>query len=118
MEEGKDYSLGHKRGKELDMADMCFAQQDTQGCGFHLDNFMDTIPEESEAAKELKHDFDIVEIQLHHNTKLLIEELKDMGDLEKTDVKVKGNQQLLIESLHDKKIICWKVSLKYGLLYE
>jgi len=118
MDEGKDYSLGHMRAKYLDLANMSFVIENTTECARQLDNFIDLIEEDSEAAKELTQKFDEIELNKKLQTQQLMEEIKKMGDLEKTDIKNQGERQLLLEALHDKKIVCWNIAMKYGLLYE
>lgn len=118
MDEGKDYSLGHTRAKYLDLANMSFVTENTNECSRQLDNFIDLIKENTDEAKELTKQFDHIELNKQMHTKQLLEEIKDMGELEKTDIKNQGEKQLLMEALHDKKIVCWNIAMKYGLLYE
>ena len=118
MEEGKDYSLGHMRAKYLDLANMSFVTENTAECSRQLDNFIDLIEEGSDVAKDIAERFDKIELNKQIHTQQLLDEIKDMGELEKTDIKNQGERQLLMESLHDKKIVCWSLAMKYGLLYE
>ena len=118
MNEGKDYSIGHLRAKYLDMANMTFQGDDTTECSRNLDAFLDTIPEDSKAADYIKEHFDRVEMKKRIDMQKLLEEIKELGQLEKVDIKTKGEHMLHAESLHDKKIICWNAAHKYGLLYE
>lgn len=118
MDEGKDYSIGHMRAKYLDLANMSFVTENTVECSRQLDNFIDLIKEGSKESEELTVQFDNIEINKQKNIKLLLAEIKDLGELEKTDIKNQGERQLLLECLHDKKIVCWNIAMKYGLLYE
>jgi len=118
MEEGKDYSLGHLRAKYLDMANMSFTTQQYLEAEGHIKSFMDTIKEDTEPAKELTKEFDIIEVRKHAQKKELMHHLEDKGELEKTDIKMQGELEIVIEALHDKKIVCWNVSQRHGLLYE
>ena len=118
MEEGKDYSLGHMRAKYLDLANMSFVTENMTECSRQLDNFIDLIKNDSKEAKELTQQFDKVELNRQMHTRQLMEEIKTLGELEKTDIKNQGEQQLIVECLHDKKIICWNIAMKYGLFYE
>ena len=120
MDEGKDYSLGHMRAKYMDLASMSFVIENTTECARQLDNFIDLLDENKypEAAKELTIQFDKIEQNKQMHTHQLLEEIKNMGELEKTDVKNQGEKQLLIECLHDKKIVCYNIAMKYGLFYE
>ena len=118
MNEGKDYSIGHLRAKYLDMANMTFQGDDTTECSRNLDAFLDTIPDDSPAAGYIKEQFDRIELKNHFDMKRLLEEIKELGDIERADIKTKGEQILHTESLHDKKIVCWNAAHKHGLLYE
>jgi len=118
MEEGKDYSIGHLRAKYLDLANMYFVQGNTRDCAGYIDAFLNTIPDESEAASYIREEFDKVEVIKNNNKKILFDEMKNLGSLEKTDVKIDGDKQINVDNLQDKKVVCWNASAKYGLLYE
>jgi len=118
MEEGKDYSLGHLRAKYLDLANMSFTQGEYLQAEGNIKSFLDTIPQETEAAKQITQDFNIIEIRKQQQKKELYAHIQGKGELEKTDIKNQGNMEIEIEALHDKKVICWNTAMKYGLLYE
>ena len=118
MNEGKDYSIGHLRAKYLDMANMTFQGDDTTECSRNLDAFLDTIPDDSPAAGYIKEQFDRIELKNRVDMKRLLEEIKELGQLEKADIKTKGEQMLHTESLHDKKIVCWNALYLYKLNQE
>ena len=120
MDEGKDYSLGHMRAKYLDLANMSFVIENTTECARQIDNFIDLLDENKypEAAKQLTEEFDRIELNIKIHTQQLLDEIKEMGELEKTDIKNQGEKQILIEGLHDKKIVCWNIAMKHGLFYE
>jgi len=115
MDEGKDYSLGHMRAKYLDLANMTFIRENTTECAKNLDSFLDTIPPDSEAAKYITKEFDKIELMKRLQTQQLMEEIKTLGELEKTDIKNQGELMINAEALHDKKIICWNAAEKYKL---
>ena len=117
-DEKTTYSIGHLRMKYLDLANITFAQGNMQICKGHLDNFLDTVDEESEAGKQIISEYKMVDAR----RKKLIEQLKtkmeDMDYLEKKDMENRGMTEIEVDAIHDCKEICWRIGLKMGLFYD
>ena len=113
-----DYSIGHLRMKYLDLANMTFTQQQYILCEGYLTSFMETVDDNSESSKKIKEGFDRIELQRRLALNQLMDHVKDMGELEKTDTKNQGELEITVEGLHDKKTICWTVALSQGLFHE
>lgn len=118
MVDKTDYSIGHYRLKYLDLANMNFAQGNfVQADGF-IKAFMDTIKDESQAAIDIKLGFDEITTRKKHQIEQLFEHTSTLGYLEKKDTETEGREEIEINTIHDKKIICWRVCMKYGLFNE
>ena len=115
---GMDYSVGHIRMKYLDLANLSFAQGNYSQCKGYIDSFIDTVDEESTGGKTIKGEFD----KIYHNRSLqetqLEEEINKLGFLERKDYEDAAKSEININSLHDLKAVCWRISLKDGLFYE
>ena len=44
--------------------------------------------------------------------------VKDLVYLEKKDVENSGKEEIEINTIHDKKEVCWRVAMKEGLFNE
>jgi len=118
---GNTYSVGLLRMRYLSQADNLYAQGDFQNflqCKRMLDNFMDTITEESEAGVYLKSELDKIYSLKHKYNVELDNMLRDnAGYLEKKSAE---SERDLIEvnAIADMKSVCWIACLKFGLFYE
>jgi len=111
-------TLGIERMKYLDLANMSFSNGEYDLTEGAINSFLETIKDGSDAAKMITIEFDKIELNKKADTHRLNEHLKTLRTLERTDVKNKGNQEIRIEYLHDKKTVCWTVAMKHGLFYE
>lgn len=113
-----DYSIGHIRMKYLDLANLSFAQGNYSQCKGYIDSFIDTIDEDSVCGKSIKKEFDNAYSHRASIAYQLEQEVKNMGYLEKQDYESVAKSEINIDSLHDLKAICWRISLKDGLFHE
>jgi len=115
---GMDYSIGHVRMKYLDFANMSFAQGNYIQCRGYIEDFLDTVKEESDAGKAIKFELD----KIYDNKKKIVDavekKIKEMGYLESKDFEDNAKSELEINTIHDMKEICWRVSLRDGLFNE
>jgi len=110
--------IGFERMKYLDMANIAFAEQNWTGCRGYLDAFLETIPETTKAATEIKELLNEIETTRTNQRNELNNTIKNMGYLEQRDLTERGNTQIEIEYVHSQKTICWKVALTHGLFNE
>jgi len=115
---GTSYSIGHLRIKYLDLANMSFAQNDFVTCKGYIDDFMDTVDAESDSGKMLKEEFDKIYASKKTMDIELDKNITDLGYFEQKDAEEDGRRNIEINSLHDIKETCWRVSLKHGLFYD
>jgi len=115
---GMDYSIGHVRIKYLDLANLSFAQGNYSQCKGYIDSFMDTIKEDSGSGKELKAEFDRVYLHRSNLEKQLELEVGKLGWLERKDFEDQAKSEVSVNTIHDIKEICWRISLKDGLFFE
>lgn len=113
-----DYSIGHLRIKYLDLANVSFAQNNYIGANGYVDSFLDTIKEETKSGQVIKEEFDKITLMKRQRLDSLVESIKDLGYLEKKDVKNSGKEEIEINTIHDKKEVCWRVAMKEGLFNE
>lgn len=119
MAESKpDYKLGILRLKYLDLSNMAFAQQNPILANGYINDFLQTIKEDSKAGKDIKKQFDETMEKREQQLKELFKATEKLGYLEKKDVENRGRQEIEINTIHDKKTICWSVSMENGLFYE
>lgn len=111
----EDYEIGLLRAKYLDLANVTFTQEQYNACEGYIDSFLETIPEGGKPADVIKTEFDKIEHRKNKQRKELNEFLKDKGELERTDIKLQGEKDIVIEGLHDKKTVCWMVARDNGL---
>ena len=115
---GIDYSVGHQRIKSLDLANISFAQGKYVECKRFIDNFLDTIDKESDAGKIIKTEFDKTFRNKKKIEDAIEEQIKNLGYLEKKDFEDNAKAENEINTIHDLKEICWRISLKDGLFHE
>jgi len=117
-EVGMSYSVGHMRIKYLDLANMSFAQGNYLQCKGYIDNFLDTIDENSDVGKEIKKEFDKIYLNKRRVDEVIESQVKNLGYLERKDFEDSAKLENEVNTIHDLKEICWRVSLKNGLFYE
>jgi hypothetical protein len=97
---------------------MSFAQGHYTQCKGYIDDFLDTIKEETESAKTIKTEFD----KIYQNQKKLEDAIeqqaKNLGYLERKDFEDTAKTELGANTIHDLKEICWRISLKYKLFED
>lgn len=118
MEGTKDYSIGHLRIKYLDYANVCFAQKNPVAAHGYIDNFLDTVNENSEAGKTLKTEFDMITQRKQRQLNDLERVTEKLSYLEQEDTKRNGRTEIEVNSIHDKKETCWRIAMQYGLFNE
>jgi hypothetical protein len=109
------YKLGQVRYKYLDLANMAFAQGHFPECVEYINAFLETVKDETDAGMKIKEEFDRIEMDRRLNVKKLAEEIKDLGYLEQRDANNLGRERIELEAIHDRKTVCWTVSLTNGL---
>ena len=112
------------RMKYLDQANMNFtmglgSENPTyfKECEGNLDNFLDTIDAEKPEGMIIQKEFDRIEEEKHKRLMELNESIEDKGELEMIDVNTSGRMQIYIDSLHDKRTVCWNVAIEKGLFH-
>ena len=110
--------MGQERWKYLDMANMTFASGDYIKTIGYINSFLETIDEKSTAGLKIQQEFDIVEKEKQQNLKKLEQETHNLGYLEQKDMQTQGRDIIEINSVYDRKTICWTISIKYGLFNE
>jgi len=118
MENKTDYSIGHLRIKYLDYANIKFAQNDPVGSQGFVESFLDTIDDFSEAGKTLKQEFDLITLRKKQQHKQLLDACEKLSYLEKEDTRQRGQTEIEVNVIHDRKEACWRVAMKYGLFNE
>jgi len=113
-----DYSIGHLRIKYLDLANIAFAQNNYIGANGYIDSFLDTIKEETNSGQTIKKEFDKITFMKRQRLIDLTESVKELGYLEKKDVENGGKEEIEINTIHDKKEVCWRIAMKEGLFNE
>ena len=113
-----DYSIGHLRSKYLDLASISFAQEKYTIAKGYIDAFLETIDETKPAGKTIKKEFDIIHTRKKQQLKELESSVENMGYLEQRDITNEGHESIEINSIHDMKMICWKVAMGEGLFNE
>ena len=100
------------------MASISFTQRAyTQALEF-INNFVNTLDENSNPGIELKLEFDDIYHRKNKYISKLKEETKELGYLEKQDTYNKSREQIEINAIHDMKASCWRIALKNGLFNE
>ena len=117
MVEG-DYSVGHLRMKYLDLANMAFAQNNYIAADGWIKNFLDTIKDGSNAAKTITQEFDKITSRKKKNIEELDKSTENMGYLEQKDILDEGKTNIEVNSIHDRKQVCWRIALQEGLFYD
>jgi len=115
---GMDYSIGHLRIKYLDLANLSFAQNNYTQCKGYIDNFLDTIKSDSDTGREIKSEFDNVFNKRKQVEDAVEKKIDSMGYLERKDFEDNAKTELEINTIHDLKEICWRISLRDGLFNE
>ena len=115
---GTEYRIGHLRMKYLDLASVCFAQEKYMLADGFIDDFLNTIVEDSDVATQIKEELDQVNQIKNENMKRLKESSKNLSYLKKRDLEMTGTDEIEVNVLHDKKEICWKIAMQNGLFYE
>ena len=114
----EDYSIGHLRGKYLDLANMGFAQNNFIASSGYINDFLATIKEESEAGKEIKIEFDKITTIKRQRIEEIKKNAEKLGYLEKKDFENRGREDAEVNAIHDKMVVCWKVALNVGLFND
>jgi hypothetical protein len=118
MVETDGYSVGHLRIKYLDLANMAFAQNNYIQADGYIKSFLDTIKDGSKAAEIITREFD----RISNRKKVSLEELtkstENLGYLEQKDLFDEGRTSIEINSIHDRKVVCWMVAQKEGLFFD
>jgi len=118
VEEKLAYTIGHTRFKYLSEANDAFARGNFSHCkSILLSNFLDTIPEESEAGKEIKTELDRCYKIRAGYLKELQETVKNIGYLEEKDLE-EEREVLERNLILDVKSALWRIALKYNLFYD
>jgi len=115
---GMDYSIGHIRIKYLDLSNLSFAQGNYTQCKGYIDSFVDTIKKESESGITLKTEFDKIYNYLSKCEKQLEQDVSKLGFLERKDYEDTAKSEIEVNTIHDLKETCWRISLKDGLFHE
>lgn len=113
-----EYRIGHIRLKYLDLANICFAQENYPIAEGYIDDFLATIDENSETGQLLKTEFDRVSKIKKDNLQILKDKVQSLSYLKKKDIADKGYDEIEINFIHDKKEICWSIAMQKGLFYE
>lgn len=112
-----EYRIGHLRLKYLDLANISFAQREYTNAEGQVKNFMSTIDANSPEGKQIKEEFDKVVQMKRESIRALKQQAEGLSYLAKKDIN-DAIDELEIHALHDKKNICWSVSMQKGLFYE
>ncbi len=107
--------MGQERWKYLDMANMSFIAGDYLATNGYIKAFLETIPEETDEAREITKEFNRIEADRKRLHVELEEQAKNLGYLEKGDILTKGREQIEIDAIMNRKTVCWTVAMKYGL---
>jgi len=113
-----DYSIGHLRMKYLHSANETFAQGNYVQTDGYLKAFLDTIPDDHPVASFISTEFDNIMVRRKEQMEQLKNEIQNMGYLESKDTENRGREEIEINTIHDKKVVCWRVGLKEGLFYD
>ena len=113
-----DYSVGHLRIKYLDLANISFAQNNYTIAKGYVDDFLDTVDENSDEGKEIKTEFDKIYTRKKNQLKELETSVESMGYLEQKDLKNDGRESIEVNAIHDMKEVCWRIALHSGLFNE
>jgi len=115
---GMDYSIGHIRIKYLDLANMSFANGNYLQAKGYIDNFLDTVKEDSTSGKEIRDEFDKLFDNKQKIEESITEKTKTLGYLERKDFEDSAKTEIEVNNIHDIKEICWRIALKNGLFHE
>jgi len=118
VENTSGYSTGHIRIKYLDLANMAFAQNNYVMANNYIKNFLDTIKDDTPAAEYIRKEFDKIALQKKKNLDELLKTTDKLGYLEQKDILDEGKTNIEVNSIHDRKEICWTIALKEGLFYD
>ena len=120
VESTSGYNIGHLRMKYLDEANNAYASGGIDNilrCKRILDNFLGTIKEGTEAAKEIKKHFDEINRIKNEMLNNLESNTKNIGYLERKDADAERDM-IEVNAIHDMKVACWIISMENGLFYE
>jgi hypothetical protein len=112
------YRIGLIRYKYLDLSNMSFAQGDFVGCMGYINAFLETIKEGTPIAETIRKEFAKIEEERKERVKKLGELTENLGYLEQKDAKERGRQELEIDAVHNRKNICWTISLMENLFND
>ena len=115
---GLDYSIGHTRMKYLDLANIHFTQSNFVACKRDIENFLDTVKEDSDYGKEIKKEFDKVFSNKKKIEDAIDKQITNLGYLERRDFEDGAKSELEVNTIHDMKEICWRIALRDGLFNE
>lgn len=118
MADNLDYSIGHLRMKYLHSANEAFAQGNYIQSDGYIKAFIDTVAEDTDAAISLRIELDAINTRRKQQLEQLKEHIKTLGYLESKDTENRGREEIELNCIHDKKVACWRISLKEGLFYD
>lgn len=104
--------------KYLDSANVTFAQSNYIQSDGYLKAFIDTIPEKTKAAMDLRIELDLINTRRKHQIEQLQAHIKTLGYLEAKDTENRGREEIEINTIHDKKVSCWRISMLEGLFND
>jgi cell division septum initiation protein DivIVA len=111
-------TVGQIRLQYLDMANKAYSANDFGSAQAYIDDFLVTIKDETDAAKEITKKFDEVEQKKQVALDQLIKETEIQENFQQSENRYYGNNSVLIQALKDKMNACWFVAQDKGLLHE
>ena len=121
MDEGKEVKLitrGMKRAAYLDEANVAWATGDIDKAGGYCDAFIEDLPDDTEASKELFIELENILKRKQYLTKILIEDMKGDNALVRSDKKINGENFIKYKEIQQKKLACFTVMNKYKLYQD
>ena len=118
MAESTEYTMGHTRFKYLDNASISFAQGNYVQANREIDNFIGTVLEKTKAAMDLRIELDRINTEKKHQIEQLMAYVKTLGYLEAKDTENRGRDEIEINTIQDKKVACWRISMLEGLFND
>jgi len=118
MVDSGGYTVGHLRMKYLDLANMSFSQNNYIAADGYIKSFLDTIKEDTQAAEKITKEFNTISNRKHKSIKELQKSTESLGYLEQKDILDEGKTNIEVNSIHDRKAVCWRIALQEGLFYD
>lgn len=112
------YRIGLIRYKYLDLSNMSFAQGDFAGCMGYVKAFLETIKDGTPIAATIREEFAKIDEERKERIKKLDDLTKNIGYLEQKDATEKGRQELEMDAIHNKKNVCWTISMMENLFND